>query len=311
MISSFHSDAEPRHFDNHEKSTITGPLKGLADYGATKQTEWCAEVWAEGNWLQRGAGIEGVIHGGREGKERKRCRARERGCRWQGSWGSGLVIAGDARVQQRCSRDTGSVRSHFGTWYAASGWKTLPFSLLPLSLSACLLSSSAHDDEETTTPRRTRVIMLIFMAAPLWSVAAASSPSWSRLGHRRRADSFPSHLTVTSPHVLNFFFPSSLYLPQKIHFIHPPECWLSLFDVLLNHPPISIIFMLDQNFSSSPLTTLLPIIIFLITLRISLHSEHNPPSCPNTCWIFPFHLSMSAPFSFLLHIYRGMNTTTS
>ena len=168
--------------------------------------DWCGEVWAEGNWLQRGAGIEGVIHGVREGKERKRCRARERGCRWQGSWGSGLVIDGDARVQQRCSRDTGSVRSHFGTWYAASGWKTLPFSLLPLSLSAWLLSSSAHDDEETTTPRRTRVIMLIFMAAPLWSVAAASSPSWSRLGHRRRADSFPSHLTVTSPHVLNFFF---------------------------------------------------------------------------------------------------------
>lgn len=42
MISSFHSDAEAPSLDNHEKSTITGPLKGLADCGATKQTEWCA-----------------------------------------------------------------------------------------------------------------------------------------------------------------------------------------------------------------------------------------------------------------------------
>lgn len=41
--------------------------------------DWCGEVWAEGNWLQRGAGIEGVIHGGREGKERKRCAEPERG----------------------------------------------------------------------------------------------------------------------------------------------------------------------------------------------------------------------------------------
>ena len=85
---------------------------------------------------------------------------------------------------------------------------TLFYLQFETSPSACLLSSAAHDDEETTTPRRTR---MIFMAAPLWSVAAASSgdspesmnrcpegrsecchscisQSWSRLGRGRRAD---------------------------------------------------------------------------------------------------------------------------
>ena len=52
-----------------------------------------------------------------------------------------------------------------------------PIFLLLLSLIGYLLSSVAHDDEDTMTLRRTGVIMLIFMVAPLLSVAATPSPS--------------------------------------------------------------------------------------------------------------------------------------
>ena len=123
---------------------------------------------------------------------------------------------------------------------------------------------------------------------------------------------FPDHPPGARSFILKKKKPSSSSVSSpKILFIHPPECWISLFHVLLNHLPISILFMLDQNFSSLPLTTLLPIIIIPITLKISLHSEHNSPSHPYTCWIFPFHLSMSVSLSFILHIYRGLNAITS
>ena len=107
-----------------------------------------------------------------------------------------------------CSRDTGSVRSHSGTWYAAVWMEDSPIFLLLLSLIGYLLSSVAHDDEDTMTLRRTGVIMLIFMVAPLLSVAATPSPSWSRMGHGRRADPF-SYTFIWNLHGFPFMFPKN------------------------------------------------------------------------------------------------------
>ena len=105
-----------------------------------------------------------------------------------------------------------------------------------------LLSSVAHDNEETTTPRRMRMMMSLFMVAPLWSIVATSfgnppesmnrspegrsecchnciSQSWSRLPHGKWVDPFSF---FPLPHLSsNQFFSLSKNLLLLLLYIFP------------------------------------------------------------------------------------------